>query len=555
MKKELEIQTEIGRTLPPRGNDSSENATQLIEPLPTSSSAEYIVGEIRQHKFASVAALLILLLTVGGLSFWYFGRHSVNIRQIESIAVMPFVNESGSADVEYLSDGMTETLISSLSQIPKLNVKARSSVFRYKGKERDAQTVGKELNVQAILNGNVVQRASELAVHIELVDAQTETILWSTDYKRPMTNLVSLQSDIAHDVLQKLKTKLSAADEQKLAKKYTENAEAYQLFLKGRFSWNQSTEESLKRSIEYYKLATEKDPNYALAYASLADSYVMLGWDYRPPKEMLILAKEAATKALQIDESLASGHISMGSVKLFLEWDWPGAKFEAERAKAMNASYDAAIEMYTDYGDNHHFYCSYLDAIGLPNESIREIRTAKELDPLSPMHPFELAFSYYYLRDYTTAMTEVGESLDSDPRFYMSYVLRGAILEQKGMSDEAISALYKAKSLEGGDAPLVLAELGYALGQAGKKAEAIKIIAELQRRSKDMFIDPYNIGVIYIALGDKDQAFTWLKKAYEEHSVQMIYLNVEPKFDPIRSDPRFLDLERRIGLLIPADTE
>ena len=173
---------------------------------------------------------------------------------------------------------------------------------------------------------------------------------------------------------------------------------------------------------------------------------------------------------------------------------------------------------------------------------------AKELDPLSPMHPFELAFSHYYLRDYASAMSEVGESLDSDPIFYMSYVLRGAILSQRGMYDEAIAALYKAKSLEGGDSPLVLAELGYALAQSGRKAEAVKMIDELKRRSKDMFIDPYNIGVIYIALGDKDQAFTWLQRAYEEHSVLMIFLNVEPKLDAIRSDPRFLDIERRMGL-------
>jgi TolB-like protein len=264
----------------------------------------------------------VLLLGVIGFGYWLYTNRAPNAAQIESIAVLPFTNESGNNDIEYLSDGMTETLISSLSQLPKLNVKARSSVFRYKGKDTNAQTIGKELNVQAILNGTVVQRGSDLALHIELIDAQTESVLWSADYKQPMTNLVSLQSEITRDVSSKLKVKLSGADEEKVRKNYTANPEAYQLYLKGRFYWNRRTAENLKKAIEQFQQAADKDPNYALAYVGLSDCYQLLE-DYAgtPASETLPKAKRYAERALEIDDSLAEAHVSLGGIKNKL-WQW-----------------------------------------------------------------------------------------------------------------------------------------------------------------------------------------------------------------------------------------
>ena len=484
-----------------------------------------------------MVALSGMLLAAIGVGYWFFANRSASKRPIESIAVMPFVNGSGNMDVEYLSDGMTETLISSLSQIPKLNVKARSSVFRYKGKDTNAQTIGKELNVQAILNGTVMQRGQDLALHVELIDAQTEIVLWSADYKQPMANLVSLQSEITRDVAQKLKIKLSGADEQKLTKNYTESVEAYQLYLKGQYEWNKHTEEDLRKSIEYYNQALEKDPNYALAYSGLSGSYGVLGNNYLPPNEAFPKAKAYAAKALAIDNTLADAHASMGAVRLFYDWDWAEAEKEIKRAQALDPN--NAIP--------HHLYGDLLETRGRFDEAKAERKRALELDPLSPMLNWVAGATPYFAGQYDEAIAQLEKTINLEPHFPPTYFQLGQAYEQKKMYREAI-ATYQKGITEAERIPHLVAALGHAYALSGERDKANKILDELREMSKQRYVSPYLIAIVYVGLGDKDQAFAWLEKAYQDRSAFLIWLKVEPLFDNLRSDPRFQDLLRRVGL-------
>src|SRR5688500_18143688 len=316
--------------------------------------------------------LLIALIVVGFLVYRYSGPGS---RQIESIAVMPFVNASGNADIEYLSDGMTETLIASLSRIPELSVSARASVFRYKGKEMDAEALGKELNVQAVLTGKVSQRGQELSLYVELVDVATDKIIWSETYDRQMASIAGLQKDIVRDVSQKLQTRLSSADEARLAKNHTANAEAYKLYLQGRYYWNKRTPLENEKALKYYEDAIALDPTYALAYAALADSY-LLQLPEMPRAKRFPKARAAAIKALEIDDTLGEAHAALAEVEVS-EWNWPAAERGFKRALELNPNYPTA----------HHWYAEYLSRFGRHDEAIREIRRAQEHDPLSiPIH-------------------------------------------------------------------------------------------------------------------------------------------------------------------------
>ena len=290
---------------------------------PRASSAEYIVSGFKQHRLMVIA---LLMLAGGAIGFGVYLNARTTRAAIESIAVMPFVNESGNVEVEYLSDGMTETLISSLSQLANLNVKPRSSVFRYKGKETDSQTIGKELNVQAILNGKVVQRGQDLSLFVELIDVALDKVVWSQRYDRKQTDIVTLQTDVARDISNRLKSKLSSADEAKLTKTYTNNPDAYQLYLKGNFYRTKYTEEGFQKGIEYYQKALEIDPNYALAYHDIAAAYDFANDFYLPPKQAMPKAKAAALKALELDEKLAETHYLLGKIVFWYEWDWPAAE-------------------------------------------------------------------------------------------------------------------------------------------------------------------------------------------------------------------------------------
>ncbi len=476
----------------------------------------------------------IAIAVLFGCFFGY--RYLAPTKQIESIAVMPFVNESGNPDIEYLSDGMTETLIRSLSQLANLQVKPRSSVFRYKGKETDAKTIGKELNVQAILNGRVTQRGDQLTLNLELIDVQKDVVLWSEQYNRKQTDLVSLQSEIAKDVSTKLKLKLSGTDEQRLVKRSPDNAEAYQLYLKGRFYWDKQTESSYKEAIGYFNQALEKDPNYALAYAGLANTYIALGVDYSSPKDVFPPAKLYAQKALDLAPELAEAHAALGSISFFYDWNWSAAERELRQVIEVGA------ENVEPYACTLHF----LDSAGQPDQAVAEVKRVAVEHPASVVINAEVGCSSYYAHRYDEAIIDLQQTLEMDPNFAPAYYNLGRAYGQKRMYKEAINSLTKAKALSP-TTPYMIAELGYAYAASGNKAAALDILRDLEKGSATRYVDAYLMAVIYIGLGDRDRALNELEKAFQTRSTWMIWLKVEPKFEPLHSDPRFQGLLDRVG--------
>src|SRR6266849_135899 len=369
----------------------------------SASSAEYIVSGIKQHKLVAVIVLLVLVVGAVGLGLYLHARNTEVA--IESIAVLPFQNRSTEADSEYLSEGLAESLIYRLSQLPNLKVSPTSSVFRYKGKEIDPIKAGQELGVSAVLSGRIVQRGDNLTISAELVDVRHNRLLWGEQYDRKMSDLLATQREIAREIVDKLKLKVSG-EEGGLVKHYTESNEAYQLYLKGRFYWNKRTGEAIKKSIEYFNQAIEKDPSFALAYAGLADSYIVPA-NSLPPREAMPKAKAAAVRALELDEALAEAHTSLGRVLAAFDWNWTTAETEFKRAIELNPRYAVA----------HQWYGGWLGVMGRANEAIAESKRAQELDPVSPIVNFELALAFYYARDYDQAIEQFHKTLELDQNF------------------------------------------------------------------------------------------------------------------------------------------
>ena len=511
----------------------------ITESAPTTLKTTQLFSRINNHKLAFVA-LSVLLLVAVGFSYWYFSDRPASNKPFESIAVMPFINESGNAEIDYLSDGITETLISSLSQLPGLNVKARSSVFRYKGKEVHAQTIGKELKVQALLNGRVVQRGPDLTFYVELVDAATENSLWKHTYHKTMTDLLVLQNDISRDVADKLRIKLTGADEQKLKKNYTENAEAYQLYLRGRYFWNRRNEEGIKKAIEQFQQAIERDPNYALGYVGLADSYVFLGeFTDAAPGEMLTKARAAADRALQLDDSLAEAHASSAIINR-MQWRWAEAEEEFRRALSLNPNYA-----------NAHLWFSIL----LRNkrkfaDALKEIQLAEELDPLSPVISANVAYVFVLTNNAEAAVEQCKRMLELDPNVPLIHELLGIAYLKQERRDEAIAQFEKAVELTKRANSRYLSSLGYGYGVAGRRTEALAILKELEEKNNKREAGELNIAGVYAGLGEQDKAFAWLEKSFAKRGILLPEVTWRYAFDGIRNDPRYLDLVRRMGLTL-----
>ncbi|MEP6704063.1 MAG: tetratricopeptide repeat protein, partial [Acidobacteriota bacterium] len=483
-------------------------------------------------KLAIAGVAMLVVLGLGLFGYRYFAPSA----QINSIAVMPFVNESGNPDVEYLSDGMTETLISSLSQLPNLNVQARSSVFRYKGKDADAKAIGRELNVQAILNGRVVQHGDDLILYLELVDAQTGKRIWGDQYNRKQTDLVTLQSEIARDVSSKLKSKLSGAEAAKVEKNYTANPEAYQLYLKGRFYWNKRTAESLKQAVEFFNQAIEKDPNYALAYSGLAESYVLFpNFSAASPKDCMPKAKAAAVRAIEIDDSLAEAHTALAIYYSDFSWNQLSAEKQFRRAIELNPNYPNA---------HHQFAAECLVFVRRFDEAIAEGKRAEELDPISPMVGADLGRTFTFARRFDEAIAQFNRVIALDPNFYVGHYYLGITYHAKGLYTDAIAEYRKAAELN--DDPWVRSQLARSLARSGHRDEAVKLLGDLQSESEHRYVSSATLALVYGALGDKDKAFALLEKEVAERTPRSMTLSVNPLWDDLRDDPRFVDLIRRV---------
>jgi TolB-like protein/Flp pilus assembly protein TadD len=460
-------------------------------------------------------------------------------KAIASIAVLPFINETAEANNEYLSDGFSDSLINSLSQLPKLRVMARGTVFRYKGQAIDLQDVGRDLGVRAVLTGRIAQQGDRLIINTELLDVVDGAQIWGERYNRKLTDIFEVQEEIAAEISEKLRVKLNSADRKRINKRYTENFEAYQLYLKGRYYWlNTRTEEGIRRSIEHFNRAIEVDPSYALAYTGLSDSYVVLGLSYVVPSiDILPGAKAAAIKALAIDDTLAEAHVSLSIISLFIEWDWASYERENKRAIALNPNYATA----------YYTYAQYLMAMGQFDEAIQEAKRARELDPLALDINAHVGRSYYYARNYEEAIKQFRKVIEIDPEYFQAHRRLGMALLQQKQYEEALAAIKKARALAVNSVE-ELAYLGYALAVSGQSQEALTIISQLEVESTSRYISPYLMALIYVGLGENDLAFEWLEKAFEARAVNLIWLNVEPIFDSLRVDARYPPLLRRIGI-------
>ena len=497
------------------------------------SSAEYVVRGIRTHKLGA-AFVVVLLLALIGSGYWYWSTRGAGGTQIDSIAVLPFVNESGNPDVEYLSDGMTESLINSLSNMPNLSVKARNSVFRYKGANIDEKRISQDLSVDALLLGRVLQRGENVTLYLSLVDGRTGASLWGEQYDRKMEDIAVLQKVIASDVSQKLRVRLSNAEAKQLTRNYTDNSEAYQLYLKGRFFWNKRTPDSIRKAIEYFEQAIQKDPGFALAYTGLADSYVVPANRIEPHVAMP-KAKTAALQALAIDETLAEAHTSLARVLQVYDWNWTEAEKEFKRAIELNPRYAVA----------HQWYGGYLERTGRISEAISQRKLALELDPLSTITIFELAMNFLFARDYDQAIAQFQRSLELDPNFPAAHQYLPLAYVQKGMYEEALAKVREAPE---GVALNKTGVPGYVYAVSGHTSEARKELEELKGLRKTEYISAVSLAFICVGLGQRDEALSWLERGIEERAFHMQFLKVDPRFDNLRDDPRFKNLVRKVGL-------
>ena len=487
-----------------------------------------------------VAGVLAISLLVAAAVFFASSSPAIN-----SVAILPFVNDSKDPNAEYLSDGITESIINSLSQLPNLKVMSRNAAFRFKGSNLDPVEAGRNLNVGAVLTGRLLKLDDRFVIKTELIKVADGSQLWGDEYNSSLADIFSVQEEVSKKISQNLRLRLTGEDEEKLTKRYTKDAEAYQLYLKGRYFWNRRNEEGFRNGIDYFKRAEEKDPTFALAFSGLADSYALLCdiGVVRPLDEMP-KAKAAAQKAVDADPTLAEAYTSRGFVRLAYDWDWLGAQNDFQQALKLNPKYPTA----------HQWYASYLMQMGKFSLAKAEIEEAHNLDPLSPIISANSGLYSYYEHNYDDAIAKYKVTLQSDPDFWVARHYLALAYVQKGMNQEAIAELRKLiKAPPSGPIPdqVVEAEceasssLGFVYGMAGKQAEAQAILSQLDALSKRRYVSPLYFAIVHAGLKDNDKAIEYLNKAFEARHPGLVLIRIEPMFDGLRGDERFKALTKR----------
>jgi TolB-like protein/cytochrome c-type biogenesis protein CcmH/NrfG len=524
----------------PDTRPSSENATRTFDTVHRTDTQDLRSGSrSRVYIFGASAVLLIAAIAAAG--YFYFGLP----QQINSIAVMPFVNESGNTENEYLSDGLTETLINNLSQLPNLSVKARSSVFSFKGKNATPQQVGTELAVQAVLNGRVMQRGDNVTLSLELVDATNGNQIWGEQYAKKMSDLTTLQSEIARDVSNKLHQKLTGSAGQPAAKNYTTDSEAYQLYLKGLFHWNKRTSDDLKAAIGYFNQSKEKDPSFALAYVGLAVTYSVLPSNTVLTKQevddSVLKAKAAALRALELDNTLAEPHAVLASN---LSGDWNFGESENE--------YKRAIELNPNYATAHQWYSELLARLGRFDEAIAAIKHAYQLDPFSTAVNMNIGLRYYEAERFDEAEAQFKKTIELSPEYPMAYWYLSDLYFYRGDYEESLALGEKAGVLMKSETPessaRKVSEFRAALKTGGVKGYWKRVLDyELEEYNKGL-VPAFFVAGIFAELGDADASFEWLEKSFKDRENDLTYLKIDYRFRSLRADPRFQDLLRRVGL-------
>jgi eukaryotic-like serine/threonine-protein kinase len=486
---------------------------------------------------ALVIVTLLLVLNAGSLRQRLLGRP--NTARIESLAVLPLDNLSHDPDQEYFAEGLTEALIGELSQIRALSVISRTSAMQYKGTKKPLKQIAAELHVDGFVEGSVQRSGDRVRVTAELIYAHDDKHLWARSYDYELRDVLALESIVARAIADEIQVKLTSQEKAHLTAARQVNPAAYEDYLRGRYEWNKRTAEGLRRAIQFFEQAIAKDSSYALAYAGLADSHLLLAYtaEVTSPPEAVTKAKAAALKALTLDDTLAEAHAALGAIMFFYDWDWSGAEMEFKRAIALKPGYATA----------HHWYGLYLEWMGRITEATAELQHAQQLDPLSLIISVNVSSVYSVARDHERAVEQLRKSLELDPNFWVTYWNMGEALIALGQYREAIADLQKAVELSGGNTG-ALAVLGYAYAVAGERSKADQVLQELTNLAKHRYISPMDMAYVEIGLGNKDQAFAWMEKAYEERSRSLVALKVDPLLDPLRSDPRFQNLLRRMHL-------
>jgi eukaryotic-like serine/threonine-protein kinase len=457
---------------------------------------------------------------------------------IGSLAVLPFENVSRDPDNEYLGDGIAASLINNLATVPKLRVMAQSTVFRYKGREIDPQAVGRELNVRAVLTGKVMQSGGALRIGTELVDVATGSQLWGAQFDRKPGDIFLIQDEISREISGKLRLQLTRAEKKKLIRRHTEDAEAYRLYLQGRHHWNRWTEEGFYKAIGYFQQAIDKDPDYALAHTGVAESYVLLGWNsYLPPKDAFPKGKAAAMIALRLAPDLGEAHTPLAASLWLHDWQWHEAHAEFQRSLELNPAYPTA----------NHWYAEYMMTMGRQVDAIAKMKNSRELDPLSLIINVAIGWASYMARQYDEAIEQLLRTVELDPNYPVTYWILGLLYRIAGRYDLAITAGEKGVNLSGGS-PLMRAALAHTYGMAGRPGEARHLLHDLTELAKRKYVAPHFLAGIHIGLGDSDRAMEYLEKSWDERCHWLIYLHIDPSMDDLRSDPRFQDLLKRVGL-------
>jgi TolB-like protein/DNA-binding winged helix-turn-helix (wHTH) protein/Tfp pilus assembly protein PilF len=543
-------------TLPRRGYrfisavdlPDSQGLKLAVPEMPTSLDSPVVIAESQipsrhRHRRVFVTALvLVVVLAVvfgfdlGGVRHRLVGEPSVP--RIQSIAVLPLENLSKDPEQEYFADGMTDELITNLAQISALRVISRTSAMQYKGTKKSLSEIARELHVDAVVEGTVMRAGDRVRISAQLIEASTDHHLWAASYDRDLRNVLSMQEEVTRAIVSEVRVKLTAQAQARLANMHPINPEAYQLYLKGRYFWYKLTPEGMQKAIEYFQQALDKDPAYAPAYAGLADSYNTLAFfTVFPPREVMPKAKAAAVKALELDANLAEAHVSLGWAGFTYDLDWPAAGKHLERAVVLNPAYPLA----------HSYYSLYLGALGRSEEGLTEAKRAVDLDPVSPAILHYVVVQLYLARRFDEAIEQCRKTLELDPSFTPAHGTLGHVYAAKGMYREALAEYEKYSALSGGT-PGSSALVGYAHARLGQRSQAFRVLDQLGAASKQRYVPALSFATVYVGLGEKEQAFLWLEKAYEERTNSLAYLKVTATWDPLRSDPRFADLVRRIGL-------
>ena len=546
LRREMEGAAALDATVSPSLEESSQRpggaetrsisvaSTQSASVKSEASSAEYIVSGIKRHKLAAVIAIVALIIGGVGLVAYLHARNTEVA--IESIAVLPFENQNRDAGVEWLSDGVTESIINNLAQLPNLRVSPRGTVFHYKGTQKDPLAVGKELGVRAVLSGRFLQTGDDVTISVELVDVRENKQLWGDRFNHKVSDALMMQQEISQQISERLRLKLSGTEQQKMmAKRNTTNPEAYQLYLKGKFYWNQRTGEALKQANEFYRQAIEKDPNYALAYSGLAETYVLFSsYDVAAANDSMPQAKAAALRALEIDDSLAEAHTALGFYLSYYEWDRNGAEKEYRRA----------IELNPNYATAHHWLGADLSNVKRFDDSLVELRRAEELDPLSQIISTNLGDTLVFARRYDEAIAQYKRTLVRNPNFAYAHRALGWAYGSKGMYPEAIAETRTAIEMSS----VGKGYLGLWLAKSGNRDEALKLLGELKQESARNYVQSYTFALIYIGLGDKEEALNWLEKHMSSRAETAGSYAVAPELDDLRSEPRFKELLKQMHL-------